>query len=67
MSEIKIIEVHFSRKFNLGNYETQDVGFVATVSDHQDYLVVLKELDKRAISYRKYQLESKRSKSHEEE
>ena len=51
----KIIEVHFTRKFNLGNYETEDVGFVATVADDQKAEEVLKALDLATIKYRKYQ------------
>jgi hypothetical protein len=48
-----IKEVHFTRKFNLGNYETMDVGFVATVSEGQDPGEVLKALDKATVTYRK--------------
>ena len=48
-----ITEVHFTRKFNLGNYEAMDVGFVATVSEGQDPGVVLKALDDATIKYRK--------------
>jgi len=48
-----ITEVHFTRKFNLGNYETMDVGFVATVSETQNPGEVLKALDDATIKYRK--------------
>ena len=48
-----ITEVHFTRKFNLGNYETMDVGFVATVAKDQDVETVLKALDQATIKYRK--------------
>lgn len=48
-----IKEVHFSRKFNLGNYETMDVGFVATITEDQNPAEVLKALDKATIKYRK--------------
>jgi len=51
----KITEVHFTRKFNLGNYETEDVGFVATVSDGQNPEEVLQALDAATVKYRKYQ------------
>jgi len=48
-----ITEVHFTRKFNLGNYETMDIGFVATVAEDQNPSEVLKALDKATIQYRK--------------
>jgi hypothetical protein len=57
--EIKITEVHFSRKFNLGNYETEDIGFVATVVDGQKPDDVLKALDTATQKYRKYQMSDK--------
>lgn len=41
-----IKEVHLSRKFNLGNYETLDIGFVATIQEGQEVGDVLKALDK---------------------
>ncbi|MDD5650432.1 MAG: hypothetical protein PHF86_08470 [Candidatus Nanoarchaeia archaeon] len=56
MKNIKITEVHFSRKFNLGNYETEDIGFVATVAEDQKPEDVLKALDKATQNYRKYQM-----------
>jgi hypothetical protein len=51
----KITEVHFTRKFNLGNYETEDVGFVATVADDQKPEDILKALDQATVKYRKFQ------------
>jgi hypothetical protein len=59
MKNINIIEVHFTRKFNLGNYETEDVGFVATVAEDQKPEEVLKALDEATIKYRKYQMSDK--------
>ena len=55
MENIKpdIKEVSFNRKFNLGNYETMDVGLVATISDGQSVSETLKTLDKYTIKYRK--------------
>jgi len=51
--KINITEVHFTRKFNLGNYETMDIGFVATVAEEQNHTDVLKALDQETIKYRK--------------
>jgi hypothetical protein len=56
---IKITQVSFTRKFNLGNYETEDINFVATVADGQKPDDVLKALDAATIKYRKYQLSEK--------
>jgi hypothetical protein len=51
--KINITEVHFTRKFNLGNYETIDIGFVATVAENQNHIDVVKALDQETIKYRK--------------
>ena len=57
--DIKITQVSFTRKFNLGNYETEDINFVATVADGQKPDDVLKALDAATVKYRKYQLSDK--------
>jgi len=49
---MKIREITFTRKFNLGNYETMDIGFVATISQVQEPMEVLKLLDAKTIQYR---------------
>lgn len=48
-----IKEISFRRKFNLGNYETMNIEFVATVAPDQDVLEVLKALDTATVRYRK--------------
>jgi hypothetical protein len=55
IEKINIREVTFRRKFNLGNYETEDIEFVATVAPEQKPEDVLKALDKATVTYRKYQ------------
>jgi len=50
---MQIKEVSFRRKFNLGNYETMDIKFVATVSENEDVKDVLQKLDVMTIQYRK--------------
>jgi hypothetical protein len=57
--DIKITQVSFTRKFNLDNYETEDINFVATVADGQKPDDVLKALDAATVKYRKYQLSDK--------
>jgi hypothetical protein len=59
---MKITEVHFTRKINLGNYETEDIGFVATVSATEDAMEVLKELDSMTKKYRERQFTKKENK-----
>lgn len=54
---MEIKEVSFHRKFNLGNYETMDVGFVATIGPGQNEMEVLKALDAKTIEYRKMRKE----------
>jgi len=51
--ELHIKEVTFRRKFNLGNYETLDIEFVATVVEGQNHLDVAKALDKETVRFRK--------------
>jgi hypothetical protein len=53
MAELKIREVAFRRKFNLGNYETLDVELTATVGEGQDAKDVIRALDKATQDYRK--------------
>ena len=50
---INITEVHFTRKFNLGNYETMDIGYVATVAPGQKPEDAIRALDKETTKYRK--------------
>lgn len=54
-SEVEITEVSFRRKFNLGNYETEDIELTATVRQGQDPADVLKALDKATVEYRALQ------------
>jgi hypothetical protein len=55
--KVNIIQVSFVRKFNLGNYETEDVGFVATCAQGQNPEEILKVLDDSTKSYRRKQKE----------
>jgi len=48
-----IREVSLSRKFNLGNYEMLEVGFIATIQEGQNPGEVLKALDKATVLYKK--------------
>ena len=59
---MKIIEVRFNRKINLGNYETEDIGFTATINENENAMEILKELDLETLKYREYQKTGKRSK-----
>jgi len=56
--DVNIREVSLRRKFNLGNYETLDVEFVATVGPDQNPGEVLQALDKATIKYRKERVAS---------
>jgi hypothetical protein len=56
---IHIIQIAFRRKFNMGNFETEDIEFVATVADGQKPDDVLKALDAATVKYRKYQMSEK--------
>ena len=49
---MKITEVKFTRKFNLGNYETMDVGLVATIGEGDDPIDTLKRLDQYTVAYK---------------
>jgi len=55
--KVNITEVHFTRKFNFGNYETMDIGYVATVAPNQKPEDVIKALDLETIKYRKWRTE----------
>jgi len=59
IKDVKITQVSFTRKFNLGGYETEDINFVATVADGQKPDDVLKALDAATVKYRKYQMSDK--------
>lgn len=48
---MEIIEVRFTRKFNLGNYETMDIGLVATVAKNESEMEVISRLDKYTQQY----------------
>jgi hypothetical protein len=54
-----VIQVSFRRKFNMGNFETEDIEFVATVANGQDPAKVLSALDAATVKYRKYQMSDK--------
>lgn len=50
MADIK--EISFTRKFNLGGYETMDVGLVATIGPGDSVDEVFKALDKKTVDVR---------------
>ena len=49
---MKIKEVTFTRKFNLGNYETMDVSLTATIGPEDDVDETFRALDKKTIEIR---------------
>lgn len=49
---MKIKEVSFRRKFNLGNYETMDIELTATVGPEDNVDDVVKALDKKTVKIR---------------
>ena len=51
--QLDVREVTFRRKFNLGNYETMDIEFVATIHEDQDFQEVAKLLDRETIKFKK--------------
>jgi hypothetical protein len=53
------MDIKITQVFNLGNYETEDINFVATVADGQKPDDVLKALDAATVKYRKYQMSDK--------
>ena len=50
MADIK--EISFTRKFNLGNYETMDIELTATIGPEDDVDEVYKALDKKTVQLR---------------
>ena len=50
MAQIK--EVTFTRKFNLGNYETMDISLTATVGPEDNVDDVVKALDRKTVELR---------------
>ena len=57
MAKIKEIEV--TRKFNLGNYQTLDIGLVATVGEGEDVSQVARALDQKIIEIRNKKIDLK--------
>lgn len=51
MTDLNVREVSFRRKWNLGNYETLDIEFVATVGEDQDFRKIARELDKETQNF----------------
>ena len=49
---MKIKEVSFRRKFNLGNYETMDIELTATIGPDDDVNEVVKALDRKTVEIR---------------
>lgn len=49
---MKIKEVTFTRKFNLGNYATMAVSLTATIGPEDDVDEVFRALDKKTIEVR---------------
>ena len=46
---MKITSVKVARKFNLGNFEMQDIELTADVDENEDVNKVIQELKQRAI------------------
>ena len=52
--DLRVTQVSIRRKFNLGNYETLDIEFTATVNpETQDFREVAKRLDKETVKFYK--------------
>lgn len=51
MAQIK--EMTIQRKFNLGNYQTLDIGLVATIEPGDDIDEVAKAMDKKILNIKK--------------
>jgi len=46
---IKLSEIKLMKKFNLGNYETQDIGITLSVESDEDWVKVLKDTYEKAF------------------
>ncbi len=49
MDKVNIREVSFTRKFNLGNYETCDYSLTASIGPDDDVTEVMRQLDAYTI------------------
>ena len=47
---MKIRSIEYTRKFNLGNYETQDIKIQAEVDDNDNVDAVFLELKKKVLA-----------------
>lgn len=56
---MELKEVTVSRKFNLGNYQTLDIGLVATVGPEDKAVDVAKALDKKIVEIRNNHIDLK--------
>jgi hypothetical protein len=52
--DLDVIQVTVRRKINLGNFENEDIEFVANVREGQDFREVAKALDKETRLFKKY-------------
>lgn len=52
--DLDVKEVSVRRKINLGNFENEDIEFVANVREGQDFREVAKALDKETRLFKKY-------------
>ena len=50
---MKIIQVSYRRVFNLGNYETETVEFVAAINDEENPQEVLRDLATEAFAWQR--------------
>ena len=48
---MKIKSVEFARKFNLGNFETQDIKLAADVEEADDVDSVINQLKQKALEH----------------
>lgn len=54
---MEVKEITITRKFNLGNYQTLDIGLVATVGPDENLLDVAKALDDKIIKIRNQKID----------